>query len=51
MAQKAGTLLGIGDTGVRIWDVAKWPVLVLIAALIFGLLYYASPNVRHGAFR
>jgi membrane protein len=51
VARKAGTLLGIGETGVRIWDVAKWPVLVLIAALIFGLLYYASPNVRHGAFR
>jgi membrane protein len=51
VARKAGTLLGIGETGVRIWDVAKWPVLVLIAALIFGLLYYASPNVRHGGFR
>ena len=51
VARKAGTLLGIGDAGVRAWDVAKWPVLVLIAALIFGLLYYASPNVRHGTFR
>jgi membrane protein len=51
VARKAGTLLGIGDTGVRTWDIAKWPVLVLIAALIFGLLYYASPNVRHGTFR
>jgi len=51
VARKAGTLLGLGETGVRIWDVAKWPVLVLIAALIFGLLYYASPNVRHGTFR
>ena len=51
VARKAGTLLGIGETGVRIWDVANWPVLVLIAALVFGLLYYASPNVRHGTFR
>jgi len=51
VARKAGTLLGIGDAGVRAWDIAKWPVLVLIAALIFGLLYYASPNVRHGTFR
>jgi membrane protein len=51
VARKAGTLLGIGDAGIRAWDIAKWPVLVLIAALIFGLLYYASPNVRHGTFR
>jgi membrane protein len=51
VARKAGTLLGIGGTGVQAWDIAKWPVLVLIAALIFGLLYYASPNVRHETFR
>lgn len=51
VARKAGTLLGVGEAGVRAWDIAKWPVLVLIAALIFGLLYYASPNVRHGSFR
>jgi membrane protein len=51
VARKAGTLLGIGAAGVRTWDIAKWPVLLLIAALIFGLLYYASPNVRHGTFR
>src|SRR5215218_8979237 len=51
VARKAGTLLGIGEAGVRAWDIAKWPVLVLIAALIFGLLYYASPNVRHATFR
>jgi membrane protein len=51
VARKTGTLLGIGETGVRAWDIAKWPVLVLIAALIFGLLYYASPNVRHATFR
>ena len=51
LAQKAGTLLGIGDSGVRTWDIAKWPVLVLVAALLFGLLYYAAPNVRHETFR
>jgi len=51
LAHKAGTLLGVGDTGVLVWDVAKWPVLVLIAAMMFGLLYYAAPNVRHETFR
>jgi membrane protein len=51
LARRAGTLLGVGDAGVRVWDVAKWPVLVLIAALLFALLYYAAPNVRHETFR
>ena len=51
LADRAGELLGIGSTAVTVWDIAKWPVLVVIASLLFALLYYASPNVRHPAFR
>jgi membrane protein len=39
-------LLGIGSTAVRIWDIAKWPVLLLIVGFLFALLYWASPNAR-----
>jgi membrane protein len=38
--------LGIGDTAVDIWNIAKWPVMILIASLLVAVLYYASPNVR-----
>ena len=51
VAEKGGKLLGVGGTAVTVWDVAKWPVLVLIASLLFALLYYAAPNVRHPSFR
>jgi membrane protein len=51
LARHAGKLLGLGSTAVTVWDIAKWPVLVVIAALLFALLYYASPNVRHPGFR
>jgi len=47
LARKTGSLLGIGDTAVTVWDIAKWPVLVLIVAGIVTLLYFAAPNVRH----
>jgi membrane protein len=50
LADKAGKLLGVGGTAVTVWDIAKWPVLVLIASLLFALLYYATPNVRHPSF-
>jgi membrane protein len=50
LAEQAGKLLGLGSTAVTVWDIAKWPVLVLIAALLFALLYYATPNVRHPGF-
>jgi membrane protein len=46
LADKVGKLLGVGGTAVTVWDIAKWPVLVLVVALMFSILYYAAPNVR-----
>lgn len=30
------------------WGIAKWPVLVVIIGLILAILFWASPNARHG---
>lgn len=38
--------LGIGDTAVEIWDIAKWPAMVLVFLLMVGVLYYVAPNVK-----
>src|SRR5215213_6403804 len=35
LADRAGKLLGLGSAAVTAWDLAKWPVLVLIASLLF----------------
>ncbi|SER25754.1 YihY/virulence factor BrkB family protein [Actinokineospora terrae] len=51
IARRVGGAIGIGDTGVRIWDIAKWPVIALLVALAFALLYWAAPNVRQPGFR
>src|SRR2546421_1616171 len=51
LAQQIGKLLGIGGTAVTVWDIAKWPVLLLIVSFMFSILYWASPNVRHAGFR
>jgi membrane protein len=51
LADKVGKLIGIGGAAVTAWDIAKWPVLILIVALMFSILYYASPNVRQPSFR
>ena len=40
-----------GSTAVTVWDIAKWPVLLLIVSLMFAILYYASPNVKQPGFR
>jgi membrane protein len=51
VAKEVGSLVGVGDTAVTIWGIAKWPVLLLIVSFMFALLYWAAPNVRHPRFR
>jgi membrane protein len=51
LATQVGRVLGIGSSAITIWDIAKWPVLLLVVALMFAILYWASPNVRHAGFR
>src|SRR3954449_6592260 len=36
LARQVGNLLGLGSTAVTVWDIAKWPVLLLIVALMFS---------------
>jgi membrane protein len=50
-AELAGSALGVGSVAVTVWDIAKWPVLLMLVSLIFAILYWASPNARHGGFR
>jgi membrane protein len=50
-AELAGSVLGVGSAAVTVWDIAKWPVLLMLVSLIFAILYWASPNARHGGFR
>jgi membrane protein len=51
VADRVGHLLGLGSTGVLVWNIAKWPVLAILLSLAIALLYWASPNVRHLGFR
>lgn len=51
LARQAGKVLGIGDTVLTVWSVAKWPVLVLLVSLMIAILYWASPNARVRGFR
>jgi membrane protein len=43
--------LGVGGTAVDVWNIAKWPVLLVVVILMFGVLYYAAPNVRLKGFK
>jgi membrane protein len=47
LARHVGQALGIGSAAVTAWDIAKWPVLLIIFSFMLAILYWASPNARH----
>jgi membrane protein len=51
LAESIGDQIGLGAEAVQAWNIAKWPVMVLVVVLIVALLYYATPNVQQPKFR
>ncbi|WP_328580907.1 YihY/virulence factor BrkB family protein [Streptomyces sp. NBC_00370] len=51
VARQVGTSLGIGDSALTVWSIAKWPVLVVLVTAMIALLYWASPNAKGRGFR
>ena len=50
-AEAVGNVVGLGSTAVLVWNVAKWPVILLSVVLVVAILYYATPNVQQPRFR
>jgi membrane protein len=46
LARHVGQVLGIGSTAVTVWNIAKWPVLLIIVILIVSILYWVAPNAK-----
>ncbi|GAA1740815.1 YihY/virulence factor BrkB family protein [Nonomuraea sp. AD125B] len=51
LAAALGRALGLGEAAVLAWDILKWPIMVLVAAGLIMLLYWAAPNVRQPGLR
>jgi membrane protein len=41
----------LGGDAASVWRIARWPGAFAIALLVFSLIYYVTPDVRHRAFR
>jgi membrane protein len=50
LAEQVGNVIGLGDAAVTAWDIAKWPVLIVLVSFMFSVLYWAAPNVRQPGF-
>jgi membrane protein len=51
LARAVGSLIGAESGTVAVWDVAKWPALVVVVGILFAILYWAAPNAKRGGFR
>ena len=51
VAQAVGDAVGLGDAAVTAWNIAKWPVLLVVVMLMLAILYWSSPNAKSAGFR
>src|SRR3954466_1499653 len=51
LAKQVDNLIGVGSTAVDVWNIAKWPVILIVVMTMFAFLYWAAPNVKQPGFR
>lgn len=51
LAERAGKAIGLGDEAVTVWNIAKWPVLIVLVIVMIALLFWRAPNVHGQGFR
>ncbi|MET4093610.1 YihY/virulence factor BrkB family protein [Arthrobacter sp. UYCu712] len=51
VAESVGNAIGLGGAFLTVWNIVKWPVMVLLVVLAIAILYYATPNVKQPRFR
>jgi membrane protein len=44
-------VIGLGDNAAALWRILRWPAALLVAMLIYAIVYYAAPNVEIRRFR
>ena len=51
VATAIGDAVGLGDLAKTIWNIVKWPVVLVVLALMIAVLYYSTPNVKLRGFK
>jgi membrane protein len=51
LAREIGDRMGVSDAFVTGWNIGRWPLMLVVMALMVALLYYATPNVQQPKFR
>jgi membrane protein len=51
VARQVGELIGAGDTTVLVWNIVKWPVLLVLVSVLLAVLFWASPNAKQAGIK
>lgn len=51
IAKAVGDAIGAGDAALTVWNIARWPLVLIFAILVVAILYYSTPNVKQPKFR
>lgn len=51
VAESVGEAIGLSSAAVTVWQIVKWPVVLLLVVVAVALLYHRTPNVRQPRFR
>jgi membrane protein len=51
VASAIGNAVGLGDTAVTAWNIAKWPVMLVVVMVMLAILYWPAPNAKYHGFR
>ncbi|WP_333895272.1 YihY/virulence factor BrkB family protein, partial [Mycolicibacterium gadium] len=51
LASAIGRAVGFGELALALWNIARWPVVLVCVGATIALLYHSTPNVRPPGFR
>jgi membrane protein len=51
VAQAIGNAVGLGSSAVTVFNIAKWPAMLIVVMVMLAVLYYASPNAKQPSFK
>jgi membrane protein len=51
LARSIGNAVGLGSAAVTVYQIAKWPLMLLVVMVMLALLYYVAPNAKQPSFK
>ena len=51
VAHHVGDIIGLSDTAVLVWNIVKWPVLLVLVTALLAVMFWAGPNAKQGGVR